>query len=340
MNYMRHHVNLRIAHRTSALAVLAIAAAGVVHGQAAPPPATPHKDMPSAEISYQAGSSPLAKEEMHQNINPKAPPMTKVEFDKGKQIYFERCAGCHGVLRKGATGKPLTPDITQQRGTEFLKVLINFGSPGGMPNWGTSGDFTEEQIDIMARFLQHEPPEPPEWGMKEMRDSWKVVVPVKERPTRPQHDFNIDNIFAVTLRDAGEAVCQCRIEDRRGRRVEIDQDVVCGLRGGGVEAPDREKPGDYEQHQHQPLREHERGLVALRRELVQRRHLQEGLDDQLHLALEALPEGNRRAVELLKIRGLTLEEAAKELGISVAALKVRAHRGYERMRKVLKGKRT
>jgi mono/diheme cytochrome c family protein len=38
--------------------------------------------------------------------------MTKAEFDKARQIYFERCAGCHGVLRKGATGKPLTPDIT------------------------------------------------------------------------------------------------------------------------------------------------------------------------------------------------------------------------------------
>jgi len=63
-----------------------------------------------------------------------------------------------------------------------------------------------------------------------------------------------------------------------------------------------------------------------------------GLDDQLHLALEALPEGNRRAVELLKIRGLTLEEAAKEMGISVAALKVRAHRGYQHMRRTLMGK--
>src|SRR3990172_11825581 len=36
------------------------------------------------EIRYQAGGSPLATEEMHQNINPKAPPMTKAEFDKGQ----------------------------------------------------------------------------------------------------------------------------------------------------------------------------------------------------------------------------------------------------------------
>ena len=130
--------------------------------------------------------------------------MTQAEYDIATKLYFERCAGCHGVLRKGATGKPLTPDITQERGTEFLKILINYGSPGGMPNWGTSGDFSEEQIDIMARFLQHEPPTPPEWGMKEMKETWKVYIPVGDRPTKKLNNYDIDNIFAVTLRDSGE----------------------------------------------------------------------------------------------------------------------------------------
>ena len=65
---------------------------------------------------YQAGGgSPLAEVPMHQDINPKAPKMTEAEFDKAKRIYFERCAGCHGVLRKGATGKPLTPDNTHRQ---------------------------------------------------------------------------------------------------------------------------------------------------------------------------------------------------------------------------------
>jgi nitrite reductase (NO-forming)/hydroxylamine reductase len=54
----------------------------------------------------------LFRRSMHHNINPKAPPMTKAEFEKAKNIYFQRCAGCHGVLRKGATGKPLTTDKT------------------------------------------------------------------------------------------------------------------------------------------------------------------------------------------------------------------------------------
>ena len=63
------------------------------------------------------------------------------------------------------------------------------------------------------------------------------------------------------------------------------------------------------------------------------------LDDQLFEALQALPDLNRQAIELLKLRGLSLEEAAKELGISVAAVKVRAHRGYEQLRKMMSGKK-
>ena len=156
------------------------------------------------EIRYQAGGSPLATEDMHQNIDPKAPPMTKAEFDKGRQIYFERCAGCHGVLRKGATGKPLTPDITMGKGTEILKVFIKYGSPAGMPNWGTAGDLNDAEVDLMARYVQQVPPVPPEFGMAQMKASWKVIIAPAKRPKKKENNYNIENIFSTTLRDTGE----------------------------------------------------------------------------------------------------------------------------------------
>ncbi|MFH1871492.1 MAG: nitrite reductase [Pseudomonadota bacterium] len=156
------------------------------------------------EMKYQAGDSPLGKVDMHQNINPKAPPMTKAEFEQAKEIYFQRCAGCHGLLRKGATGKPLTTDKTLASGTEYLKVFIKYGSPAGMPNWGTSGELTDPQVDLMARYVQQEPPTPPEWGMKEMLASQKVSVPPSQRPTRKMNNLDLANLFSVTLRDAGE----------------------------------------------------------------------------------------------------------------------------------------
>ena len=132
------------------------------------------------------------------------PPLTDAEFQKAKQIFFERCAGCHGVLRKGATGKPLTPDIMRKRGTDVIKTFITYGSPAGMPNWGTSGELSEQEIDIMARYLQHEPPMPPEYGMKEMKDTWKVLVPPEKRPKKQMNNLNLKNLFSVTLRDAGK----------------------------------------------------------------------------------------------------------------------------------------
>ncbi|HVZ81025.1 MAG TPA: sigma-70 family RNA polymerase sigma factor [bacterium] len=60
-----------------------------------------------------------------------------------------------------------------------------------------------------------------------------------------------------------------------------------------------------------------------------------GLDDRLQEALQALPEDNRQAVELLKFQGLSVEEAARRLGITKIALRVRAHRGYGLLRKRL-----
>ena len=167
--------------------------------------AAQHKDgATDPEVKYQAGSSPLADVPMYQSTNPKAPKMTQAEFDRARQIYFERCAGCHGVLRKGATGKPLTPDITMAKGTDYLKVFIAYGSPAGMPNWQTSGEMDEATVDLMARYIQQDPPMPPEWSMADMKKTWKVMVPPKDRPTKKMNDYNIANIFSTTLRDTGE----------------------------------------------------------------------------------------------------------------------------------------
>ena len=157
-----------------------------------------------AEAQYQGAASPLATAAMHQSSNPKAPPMTEEEFARARQIYFERCAGCHGVLRKGATGKPLTPDLTIDKGTEYLKVFIGYGSPAGMPNWLTSGEFDEATVDLMARYIQHDAPTPPEFSLEDMEKTRKEYVAVADRPTRKMNNYNIENIFSVTLRDSGE----------------------------------------------------------------------------------------------------------------------------------------
>ncbi|NMT62129.1 nitrite reductase [Marinobacter orientalis] len=180
-----------------ALAV-AVASLGAMTVHAAP------KDPDPSASAYEGTSSPIDPESAQVVRTPGAPDLTDEEFQEAKQIYFERCAGCHGVLRKGATGKPLTPDITQERGIDYLKTFISYGSPAGMPNWLTSGDFTEDEVELMAKYIMHEPPQPPEYSLADMKDTWEVVVAPEDRPTEQMNDLNLKNLFSVTLRDAGQ----------------------------------------------------------------------------------------------------------------------------------------
>jgi len=162
------------------------------------------KKTSAAVAKYEGAPSGIsAKDVIGKNL-PKGMQMTQAEFNSAKEIYFQRCAGCHGVLRKGATGKPLTTDITQKLGSDYLKNFITYGSPAGMPNWGTSGQLSPKEIDMMARYIQNEPPMPPEWGMKELKGSWKVYIPADQRPKKKENNINLENLFSVTLRDSGE----------------------------------------------------------------------------------------------------------------------------------------
>ena len=162
-----------------------------------------HGDSPANKYVFSATTLGQIEVEIP-GLKPDDPVITQEEFNQAATIYFERCAGCHGVLRKGATGKPLTTDITRENGYDYLKDFITYGSPAGMPNWGSSGQLTEEQVDAMARYLLIEPPAPPEFGMAQMRESWNLVVPPEDRPTGQMNDLDLDNLFSVTLRDAGQ----------------------------------------------------------------------------------------------------------------------------------------
>ena len=67
---------------------------------------------------------------------------------------------------------------------------------------------------------------------------------------------------------------------------------------------------------------------------------QEIYDDQetLRKAMATLPQGQCEAIELIKIQGLSLNEAAKVTGKSVGSLKVGIHRAIKAMRLALERK--
>jgi RNA polymerase sigma-70 factor, ECF subfamily len=57
--------------------------------------------------------------------------------------------------------------------------------------------------------------------------------------------------------------------------------------------------------------------------------------EALIAGLNALPEAQREAVVLLKVEGLSVADAAVIAGVTPGALKVRAHRGYEALRRAI-----
>jgi nitrite reductase (NO-forming)/hydroxylamine reductase len=130
--------------------------------------------------------------------------LTETEFEETRDVYFDRCAGCHGLYRTGATGPEIGEARAIEIGTDGLAAMMRHGTPGGMPNFGTADILSEDEITRLAAYLQLPPPEAPALEMPEIMASWELMVPVASRPTTPQHSRDWENFFGVVLRDAGK----------------------------------------------------------------------------------------------------------------------------------------
>lgn len=137
------------------------------------------------------------------NLSAAEPTLSEAEFEKAKTLYFQRCAGCHGVLRKGATGKNLEPQNTLKKGQERLEKIITWGTEGGMNNFDDI--FSKDEIRMVSTYIQMEPPIPPEMSLQMMKDATKQFIALKDYPKKPLHGLNWENFFVVIERDAGKA---------------------------------------------------------------------------------------------------------------------------------------
>jgi nitrite reductase (NO-forming)/hydroxylamine reductase len=144
-----------------------------------------------------------------------APSLSDADFEKAKTIYFQRCAGCHGTLRKGATGKNLEPKWTKKMksgkvksggtlklGQKRLEKIITYGTEGGMNNFNDI--LSKDEIKLMATYIQLDPPIPPEMSLELMKERHKVFVNPADYPTKPMHGRNWKNFFLVIERDVGK----------------------------------------------------------------------------------------------------------------------------------------
>ena len=151
----------------------------------------------AALVSFSAATLAHAEEDV--------PKLTKEEMQKASRIFFDRCAGCHGMLRKGATGPALTPEALKKKGLNIpaIEAFIYNGTPGGMPDWGKQGVLTKDEIHLLAKFLLNPPPPPPLLTWKQINDSWKLYVPLEKRPKKAANP-HWKNFFGVILRDIGK----------------------------------------------------------------------------------------------------------------------------------------
>ncbi|WP_301103464.1 nitrite reductase [Propionivibrio sp.] len=133
---------------------------------------------------------------------PAVPTLSAEDKAATGKIYFERCAGCHGMLRKGATGKNLEPVNTAKLGSSRLEKIMTYGTEGGMVNFDDI--LSKQEIANMAIYLQMPAEAPPEWSLADIKGSWKLLIPVDQRPTKQMNNVNLKNVFSVTLRDSGE----------------------------------------------------------------------------------------------------------------------------------------
>ena len=129
------------------------------------------------------------------------PSLGQEQFDRANLLYFQQCAGCHGVLRKGATGKALLPADMQRLGQRRLERIIALGTEGGMNNFDKI--YSPEDIKLLATYIQLEPPVPPELSLTQMRESLKRHVALEDYPGKPMHGRNWQNFFLAIERDHG-----------------------------------------------------------------------------------------------------------------------------------------
>jgi nitrite reductase (NO-forming)/hydroxylamine reductase len=139
-----------------------------------------------------------------QAVEPLAPVLLDAAaFEATTARYFDRCAGCHGARRAGAIGPDLRPERAVTLGTDLLAATLRHGTPWGMAGFGVAGELSEDEIVQLAAFLQLPVPEPPPLTLEDARASWRLHVPVADRPTAPMHGLDPSAWIGVVERDTG-----------------------------------------------------------------------------------------------------------------------------------------
>lgn len=144
-------------------------------------------------------------------------------------------------------------------------------------------------------------------GMSNTQDAHDLVQKTFLQLHRARNDFRENSLvrpwlMTIALNLKREYLRQIKRSKEQGRKLRAHHDVQ----------------DDFEPHVQQVLLE--RNQTA----------------NQVRLALTKLPDAQRRVIELHWFEGLSFPEVAEIVEASVSAVKVRAHRGYKRLKETIR----
>jgi len=144
-----------------------------------------------------------SQEEAAELMEAAAPQEVMVQGRPIAQFFADTCGGCHGVHREGALGPALIPQRLSQD-DEFYFRIIEDGRPGtSMLPKGGQPQLTDDEIHALVTFIKSEPEAAAtRWGLEEIQETAKIMVPPDQLATKPAHSGNLDNLMLVTEREA------------------------------------------------------------------------------------------------------------------------------------------
>ena len=88
-------------------------------------------------------------------------------------------------------------------------------------------------------------------------------------------------------------------------------------------------------HRHRKVRERADQADVAAEPIVYQPGFDPGLEREVSQAIDQLPPAQRDAVLMHKVQGLSFDEIAEAMGVSSTAARIKAHRGYAKLRELL-----
>lgn len=110
--------------------------------------------------------------------------------------YARHCAACHGADRLGGMGPALLPENLKRLRREAAGSVIAHGRPATqMPAFGDR--LSAAEIAALVDHVYTPLPELPEWGLKQIGASHRLMIPQQRLVDRPVFEADPLNLFVV-----------------------------------------------------------------------------------------------------------------------------------------------